>query len=68
MADKLMVEKAWLKSLVKGKDTWMYRAILLAQALEHLGYNPHNIMNANKEILTNGILKSPEKVITDFQI
>jgi len=63
-----IIKKTLLQGIMQDKDKWMYRAILFCRVLEHLGYNPNNIMNADKEILSNGILKTPEKIMKDFQI
>jgi hypothetical protein len=71
MMDKrvqIRIKKPLLQGIMQDKDKWMYRAVLFSRVLEHLGYNPHNIMNADKEILSNGVLKTPEKIIKDFQI
>jgi hypothetical protein len=42
---------------MRGKDAWMYRAILLGWALKHLGYDPRNVMDADKEQLSKWILE-----------
>lgn len=46
----------------------MYRAIIFARVLEHLGYNPRNIQQASKAVLANIILKRPEDIINDCQM
>jgi len=69
MTDKrTIIDKALLWGIMQDKDKWVYRAILLGRALEYLGHNPHNILNADKEQLRDDIYKSPEEIVKDFQI
>lgn len=65
---QIRIDKTLLQGIMQNKDKWMYRALMLSKVLKHLGHNPNNIMNADKEILSNGMFKSPEETVKDFQI
>ncbi len=57
-----------LRNAVKNQNTWMRRAIMMSEVLEHLGYSTNNIMQTSGEALANGVLKNAEAIIRDFQM
>lgn len=61
-------DRGQIRDLLRVKDTWMYRYLIVATVLDYLGYETRNITQAGYMQLQNGILMNPEDVLVNFQM